>query len=254
MAFTAYEIAKTRAKLTKMVETALSKEFEPDVLLGNHPASNIASIKQSIAIKHGKHIEANLASWIEAFTSWSARSSETFVTPTRTHEIDVSAFHKRHGVVLAIEVKRKWSNQDKNSAHNIRSRNLDYADSTTKAAICGRFSQPPNNFRYFVFDAYGDGTDKKHLKHEVPIIPGDSIVPIFGESFVACLEWERLVLANALFEEIDQQHVNRVEEKNLESLLRRSIEDSSSQTGATNSIGMLTDTNSILEYIDSFLA
>ena len=179
----------------------MSKPTKPDVLLGDHPAAIIASQKQSIAIWHGQRIERHLADWINKVTNWSAKVRERITLSGRVYEIDNLAWNPRLNVVLAVEAKRVWANQNAANKEIVKSRNKRYMDPSNSAAIAASVGQRSSDFRYFVFDVYGTTASGNN---GLPTIAGDKIANVFNPPFAAYVEWERQVIANTIFERLDQ--------------------------------------------------
>jgi hypothetical protein len=200
MSFTANELTETANELKREINRFLSKATEPDVLLGRHPITVFASQKQSIAIWHGRRIEDHLTEWITRTSVWDARKRERIAIAGNTHEIDCLAWNKSLGMVLAIEAKRVWGNQDDTSQTAVRNKLTLYSDPNVTPAITSHVGLPNGDFRFFVFDAYGN-TPKGD--GGLAVIAGDKIENIFGSAFSNYVQWERSVMANAIFEKFD---------------------------------------------------
>ena len=202
MTFTAHELNETSNMLRREISRFLSKPTEPDVLLGKHRMGVFASRKQSIAIWHGTRIENHLADWIRRVPNWIANARERISIGSSSYEIDNLACNTQLALVIAVEAKRVWANQDSTSQEDVKCKNRLYMDPANRRLITSHVSLPVAEFRHLVFDAYGK-TEKG--KDGVPVISGDKIEHIFGHAFASYIEWERLVMANALFKELDPQ-------------------------------------------------
>src|SRR5262245_8010023 len=119
MGFTQQELAKTAVELRTKIAEFLSKETEPDVLLGHHPMVAFASRKQSIAIWHGHRIENHLADWISNVPNWIASARERITINGTMYEIDNLACNRKLKLVLSVEAKRIWANQDRDSVTSV---------------------------------------------------------------------------------------------------------------------------------------
>ncbi|SCB53805.1 hypothetical protein GA0061098_102112 [Bradyrhizobium shewense] len=208
MSFTAQELAKTANELRGEINRFLSQPTNPDVLLGNHPAVALASQKQSIAIWHGQRIEDHLADWINRVPGWIARARERISIASSIHEIDNLAWNPQIGVVLAVEAKRVWANQDGSSKADVRRKNKLYMDPANTPTITSHVGLSGASFRHFVFDVYGR---TKTGSRGLPVIAGDKISHVFDHTLATYVEWERQVMANAIFEKIDpnSHHLKR---------------------------------------------
>ncbi len=202
MSFTAHELNETSQELIREIGRLLSKPTEPDVLLGNHPLSVFASQKQSIAIWHGRRIENHLAAWVCKCPDWKAKAHERIVLGGNVYEVDNLAWNCRLGLVVAIEAKRVWANQDKASQEDVRQRKNIYTQGGNSQLIAAHVGQMGSVFRHFVFDVYGR-TDRG--RNGLSIIAGDKIECVFGPNIARYIEWEQRVMANALLEKLDQQ-------------------------------------------------
>ena len=239
MSFTAHELTETANELKGEINRLLSKATQPDVLLGNHPISVFASQKQSIAIWHGNRIEDHLTEWIKRTSDWDSSKRERIVVTGNTYEIDNLAWNRRLGIVLAVEAKRVWDNQDKTSQMDVRSKLKLYSDPNVSPAIISKASLPNSDFRFFVFDAYGN-TSKG--SGGLAVISGDKIENIFGETFSSYVQWERTVMANAIFEKVDAKS----QDKGREEALTAALLDGSQVSGKSK--------QGILDYIDDHAA
>ena len=202
MSFTAHDLTETSRELRSEIGRLLSKPTEPDVLLGNHPLSVFASQKQSIAIWHGTRIENHLADWIGKFSAWSAKPRERISIQSAICEIDNLAWSSSLGLVVAVEAKRVWSNQDKSSKGEVKQKKDLYTKAASSQLIATHVGQPGAAFRHFVFDAYGN---TKKGRNGLSVIAGDKIEGVFGCTFAKYVRWEQKVLANALFVQLEQQ-------------------------------------------------
>jgi hypothetical protein len=238
MAFTAQELNETASELRSEIGRFLSKPTEPDVLLGNHPLSVFASQKQSIAIWHGRRIEDHLADWIGKSPDWSAKARERISIGTDTCEIDNLAWNSRLGLVVAVEAKRVWANQDKASQEDVKRKNKLYTDAANTPLITSHVRQSGAAFRHFVFDVYGK-TDKG--KNGLLVIAGDKIERVFEPALARYVEWERQVMANALFEKLDHQ---QAVDSAREGCLKEAVLAGSSQATIARSL------QDVLDFID----
>jgi hypothetical protein len=241
MAFTARELKETASELRIEIGRFLSKPTEPDVLLGTHPMGVFASQKQSIAIWHGRRIEDHLADWICKVPGWAAKARERISIGGATHEMDNLAWNSHLNLVVAVEVKRVWANQDKASQEGVKRNNKLYMNPANTPGITNHVTLLGAAFRHFVFDAYGK-TDKG--KEGLPVIAGDKIEHVFDRSFARYFEWERQVMANALFEKLDPQSQNAEKEQ----CLKDAILSGSAGDVADRSL------QSILDFIDRHAA
>jgi hypothetical protein len=236
MSFTAQELADTANELKKEINRFLSKTTEPDALLGRHPITVFASQKQSIAIWHGRRIENHLTEWIKKTSDWDASKRERILIAGNTYEIDSLAWNKRLGIVLAVEAKRVWVNQDETSQKDVRSKLKLYSDPNVTPIIISHVGLPTSDFRFFVFDAYGN-TAKGNSG--LSVIAGDKIENIFGNTFSSYVQWERKVMSNAIFEKFD----SRSQDTELEEGLKTKILNGSLTGGKSK--------QDVLDYIDS---
>ena len=186
MSFTARELNQTSQELAGEIARFLSRPTEPDVLLGNHPLSVFASQKHSISIWHGTRIENHLAEWINKFSEWSAKPRERISIQGVTYEIDNLAWNSRLGLVVAVEAKRVWSNQDKSSKSDVKRKKDLYTEKANAQIITAHVGQAGAAFRHFVFDAYG--TAKKG-RNGLAVIAGDKIAGVFGNTFTRYIKW-----------------------------------------------------------------
>ncbi|WP_316228060.1 MULTISPECIES: hypothetical protein [unclassified Bradyrhizobium] len=200
MGFTQQELASTAGELRRKIADFLSKETEPDVLLGSHPLVAFASQRQSIAIWHGHRIEDHLAEWISKAPNWAARSRERIIINGIEHEIDNVAFNQALGLVLSVEAKRVWANQDSDSKASVKRKHDLYMNPMVSPTITAQVGLPGSDFRHFVFDVYGN---TKKGKNGMPIISGDKIGNIFDPIIATYVEWERTVIANAILARLD---------------------------------------------------
>src|ERR1700756_1245091 len=128
MGFTQQELADTASELRTKIAEFLSKETEPDVLLGKHPMVAFASQRQSIAIWHGHRIEDHLADWISNVSNWNASARERITISGTVYEIDNLARNQTLGLVLSVEAKRVWANQDRDSKASVKRKHDLYMD------------------------------------------------------------------------------------------------------------------------------
>src|SRR5262245_17225835 len=115
MSFTQQELSHTADELRSKIHEVLSSRTKPDVLLGHHPVASLASQKQSIAIWHGQRIEYHLSDWINKVSSWNARAGEQILIAGANRVIDTLAWNRSLDIVLVVEAKRVYSNQDPDS-------------------------------------------------------------------------------------------------------------------------------------------
>jgi hypothetical protein len=212
MSFTVQELADTANELKREINRFLSKTTKPDALLGRHPITVFASQKQSIAIWHGNRIENHLAEWINKTSDWNAKLRERIVIAGNIYEIDNLAWNKRLGIVLAVEAKRVWVNQSDTSQTNVRSKLKLYSDPSVTPAINSHAGLSTSDFRFFVFDVYGN---TKKGSGGLPVIAGDKIENIFGDTFLRYVQWERKVMAKAILEKIDSNSQDTEPEEGL---------------------------------------
>jgi hypothetical protein len=198
VSFTAQELAETKTELTAQIAKIFSKQTNPDVLFGNHPTVAVASRMQSIAIWHGNRIEQHLSDWINRVPNWNAKVRERVVIGGMNCEIDNLASNPTLGVVLAVEAKRVWDNQDKRSRSEMRDKHKLYT--AAKLQIVSHAGVAGGDFRYFVFDAFGD-----RMKGDggLPIIAGDKIENVFSDLLSNYVKWERQVMSNILLPRLD---------------------------------------------------
>jgi hypothetical protein len=216
MTFTAHELSETASELRYEISRFLSKPTKPDVLLGKHRTVVFASQKQSIAIWHGHRIENHLADWICKVPNWTAKARERMSIGGNVHEIDNLAWNSQLDLVVAVEVKRVWANQDGTSKKGVLGKNRLYMDLANRRIITSHVSRPHAEFRHFVFDAYGK---TKKGNYGLPVIAGDKIEHVFDRTFACYVEWERQIIANALLTELDPQSQNTEREKSLEKVI-----------------------------------
>jgi hypothetical protein len=207
MGFTQQELADTASELRTKIAEFLSKETEPDVLLGKHPMVAFASQRQSIAIWHGHRIEDHLADWISNVSNWNASARERITISGTVYEIDNLARNQTLGLVLSVEAKRVWANQDRDSKASVKRKHDLYMDPAVTPTITSHAGLPSSDFRHFVFDVYGA---TKRGNNRLPIISGDKIGNIFDPVLSTYVEWERLVIANSIIARLDQ-HSHRPE-------------------------------------------
>ena len=129
-----------------------------------------------------------------------------------TYEIDSLAWNKRLGIVLAVEAKRVWVNQPDTSQKDVRSKLKLYRDPSVTPTIISHAGLSTSDFRFFVFDVYGN---TKKGRGGLPVIAGDKIENIFGNTFSLYVQWERKVMAKAILEKIDSNSQNTEPEEGL---------------------------------------
>jgi hypothetical protein len=241
MNFTQQELADTASELRTEINRFLSQQTKPDVLLGTHPAVAFASQKHSIAIWHGHRIEDHLSDWINKVPNWKAKARERVTINGVTHEIDNLAWNPQLDIVLAVEAKRVWANQDSTSVTGVNNKHKLYMDPGITPRITSRAGLPSSDFRHFVFDVYGN---TKTGKNGLPIIAGDKIGRIFDPTLAKYVEWERRVIANAMFETLDPKS----QDPKREQILANEILSGSPLEASSSS------KQSILGYIDQHAA
>lgn len=193
MSFSAQELIDTKAELTAEIGRLLGSPTKPDVLLGNHPIVALASHRQRIAIWHGNRIEHHLANWIDRIYGWNAKVRQKVVIGNVAHEIDNVATNSSLGVVLAVEAKRIWNNQDSASKRDVKTKFKTY--NAAQSHIISQSGIVGGGFRCFVFDVFGKQRKKAN---GVPVIVGDEIENIFSNLLWSYIIWERQVLENAI--------------------------------------------------------
>jgi hypothetical protein len=197
--FTPKELADTKQRLEKKVLEFFSKPAKPDILLGSHPIVHLASVKQSISIWHGKRIEKNLSDWVAKIPGWSSKCGAVINIRGKKREIDNFVSNANLGIVLAIETKRIFRNQDNDAVTNIRNTYELYENN--KSHIIAYAGIPAADFRFFVFDVYGE---TQFGSGGMPaIICGDRISDIFGKCLWKYMEWERNIIATEVCKNID---------------------------------------------------
>jgi hypothetical protein len=144
----------------------------------------------SIAIWHGKRIEAHFADWVGRIPGWVSQKGVIVNISGNRREIDNLVSSPSLGLVLAIETKRILANQDGLSLDKIKTTAVDYKKE--KNSIIGECKLSAADFRYFVVDAYGNSIMR--ARGLPPIIRGDEIARIFGSCIWAYKEWERSVI------------------------------------------------------------
>ena len=190
LSFTPEECATTRTLLASKVAASFAKPPKSDVILGTHPLCQAGSIMQSIAIWHGTRIEEHFAEWVSRIPGWVSRRGVNITILGKTREVDNLVSNASLGIVIAIETKRNWSNQDGLRKARVKQTALDYE--LEKNSIIKTCALTSADFRYFVFDAYGK---TKFGTLGLPaIICGDKITHIFGSCVWAYMEWERAVI------------------------------------------------------------
>jgi hypothetical protein len=195
-----------------------------------------ASQKQSIAIWHGTRIENHLAEWIKKTSDWDAKKRKRISIAGEIFEIDNLAWNKRLDIVLAVEAKRIWANQDDASEKDVRRNFTIYSDPSATQVIISRVGMAASDFRSFVFDVYGD---TKKGSRGLSVIAGDKIENIFGNTFSSYVQWERKVMSNAIFEKLDSKSQDTEHEEGLKTkILNGSLTSGKSK-------------QDVLDYIDS---
>jgi hypothetical protein len=251
MTFTGHELIETANELRREISRFLSNRTKPDVLLGNHPVCVFASQKQGIASWHGTRIENHLADWICKVPYWTAKARERISIGGRVHEIDNLAWNSQLDLVVAVEAKRVWANQDKASKEDVRRKNRLYMDPANSPIITSRVSQFHAAFRHFVFDAYGK---TRKGKDGLPVIAGDEIEHVFDRTFASYIEWERQVMANAFFKELDPDSQNFEREESLAKLILEGSSASDVKEPELRPVATVKLRQSILDFIDKHAA
>ena len=236
MNFTAPELSETANELRKEINRFLSKQAKPDVLLGTHPTVAFASQLQRIASWHVGRIESRLAGWINKVPNWTAKGGERFLIAGATYELDNLAWNSQLNIVLAVEAKRTWANQDNRSKAEVKRKHRLYTDPRATRIITSHVGQTGGDFRYFVFDVYGK---TETGNNGLPIIAGDKISRVFDRTLACYVEWERQIMANAMFEMIDPRFQDLTRTQHLENEI---LSGSYSEAN--------TSRQSILDYID----
>jgi len=197
--FTSKELADTRHRLEKKVMECFSKPTKPDVLLGSHPIVHLASVKQLISIWHGKRIEKNLSDWVARIPGWSSKCGAVINIRGKKREIDNLVSNANLGIVLAIETKRIFKNQDNDAVINIRNTYELYENN--KSYFIAYAGIGVAEFRFFVFDVYGE--TQFGLRGMPAIICGDRISDVFGKCLWKYMEWERNIIATEVYKNLD---------------------------------------------------
>lgn len=131
-----------------------------------------------------------------------------------------------------------WANQDKASQEDVKRKNKFYMEAANTPLITSHVGQAGAAFRHLVFDVYGKA-DKG--KNGLPVIAGDKIERVFEPTLARYIEWERQVMANALFGKLDhQQSVDSAREE----YLKEAVLVGSSQATIAKSL------RDILDFID----
>lgn len=198
ISFTKGELQRTEAELRSKIADFFRKPVKSDVLLGDHWVVKFASRIHSIAIWHGTRIESHLAEWIERIPDWEAATRETVQLSSGTREIDNIAWNRALNLVLCVECKREWANQDAGSKRDVRNCHALYT--AESAAIANRAGIKGGEFRFFVFDVFGN--TRKGSKG-LPVICGDKIASVFGLCLWNYINWEREVIRSAIFQSAD---------------------------------------------------
>ena len=198
MSFTVQELNRTATELSAKIHEFLAKKTEPDILLGSHPAVTLASQKQSISIWHRSRIEIHLYEWINRIPDWTAATRQNITIGPRTYNIDNLVHNPSLRVVLAVEAKRVWANQDGASKRDVHDRSLTY--SRHAGQILSHLHQTNSQFRFFVFDAFGK---TENGSKGLAIVAGDKIQNIFGKCLWRYIDWERAVMKDAIMEKVD---------------------------------------------------
>jgi hypothetical protein len=188
----------TKVELRANISRLLSRPTKPDVLLGHHPLVTFSRQRQSIAVWHGHRIEDHLAEWINKAPGWNAKVRETVPIGKDVYEIDNIAWNTALGVVLAVEAKRVWDNQDGGSQRDVRHKLATY--NAAQKQIISHVGIAGGGFRFFVFDVYGTCAKGDN---GLSIIAGDKIENVFSDVLWNYIDWERQVMKNALLEALN---------------------------------------------------
>jgi hypothetical protein len=236
--FTSKELADTKQRLEEKVVEFFSKPAKPDILLGSHPIVHLASVKQSISIWHGKRIEENLSDWVAKIKGWSSKRGAVISIRGKKREIDNLVSNANLGIVLAIETKRIFRNQDNDAVKNIRNTYELY--NNNKAYIVNYAGQAAE-FRFFVFDAYGN---TKFGSRGMPaIICGERVSSIFGQCLWTYMEWEKNIISTEII-------------RNLDTLIKATSSSEPELRLEGYSVGQIEcnyiSSDSIISYIDSY--
>jgi hypothetical protein len=129
-------------------------------------------------------------------------------------------------------------NQDKESQDGVKWKNKVYMDPANTPHITSHVGLPNVAFRHFVFDAYGK-TDKG--RDGLPVIGGDQIECVFNPTLARYIEWERQVMANALFDRLDH---SQSQNTGREQCLKEAILSGSTESATRGSL------QDILDFID----
>ena len=185
--------------LEKKVLEFFSKPAKPDILLGSHPIVHLASVKQSISIWHGKRIEENLSNWVTKIPDWSSKCGAVINLKGKKREIDNLVSNANLGIVLAIETKRIFKNQDNDAVTNIRNTYKLYKNNESYIVHYTGISAA--KFRFFVFDAYGNTQLVSRGMQD--IICGERISNIVGQCLWTYMEWEKNIISTEIINNID---------------------------------------------------
>ena len=116
MSFKSEELKTTalelRTELQRILSAAPKKKKEPDIFLGSHPAVLLSSRLQAIAIWHGLRIDHHFGEWVNRMPQWTAHTHVSVTLNQQKREIDNLLVNKSLDLVLAVETKRIWNNQD----------------------------------------------------------------------------------------------------------------------------------------------
>ena len=153
--------------------------------------------------------------------------------------------------MVAAEAKRVWANQPKTSKEDVTRKNRLYMDPANSPIITSHVSQSHAAFRHFVFDAHD--TAKKG-KSGLPVIAGDKIEHVFDRTFASYIEWERQVMANALFRKLDPDSQNFEREDSLAKVILEGSSVSDFKEPQLRPVATVKSRQSILDFIDKHAA
>jgi hypothetical protein len=120
----------------------------------------------------------------------------------------IQSANRKLGVVLAVEAKRVWKNQDKQSKSDMRNRHKIYTSAASQ--IVSHVGVAGGGFRYFVFDAFGN---RSKGDGGLPIIAGDKIEYIFSDLLSNYISWERQVMRNVVLQALNSPPEIEIEQE-----------------------------------------
>lgn len=118
--FTQHELQRISSELNFAIVANFRKaKCKPDVILGDHPALVVKSVLHAITIWHGKRIEKHLGEWISRVSDWKPYTNAHVDIGGEKREIDNLVSNQRMNIVVAVESKRVWQNQDSGSMRDV---------------------------------------------------------------------------------------------------------------------------------------